>query len=111
MVGDPIFDEFYASQVQFMADAIKTQTFVGAAGAALLDRIGPAIILTHSQSGPFGWLIGDARPKLVKAIVAAEPSGPPFYDVAFLGAPPTSPTALSAGRGGSPPFQSPTSHR
>jgi pimeloyl-ACP methyl ester carboxylesterase len=46
----------------------------------LLDRIGPAIVLTHSQSGPFGWLIADARPKLVKAIVAVEPSGPPFQD-------------------------------
>ena len=35
-------------------------------------------MLTHSQSGPFGWLIADARPKLVKGIVAIEPSGPPF---------------------------------
>ena len=50
------------------------------AAAALLDRIGPAIILTHSQSGPFGWLIADARPKLVKAIVAVEPGGPPFQN-------------------------------
>ena len=48
------------------------------AGAALLDKIGPAIVLTHSQSGSFGWLIADARPKLVKAIVAIEPAGPPF---------------------------------
>ena len=50
------------------------------AGAALLDKIGPAIVLTHSQSGSFGWLIADARPKLVKAIIAIEPSGPPFED-------------------------------
>ena len=35
-------------------------------------------MLTHSQSGPFGWLIADARPALVRAIVAIEPSGPPF---------------------------------
>jgi pimeloyl-ACP methyl ester carboxylesterase len=48
------------------------------AGAALLGRLGPAIVLTHSQSGAFGWLIADARPRLVKAIVAIEPSGPPF---------------------------------
>jgi pimeloyl-ACP methyl ester carboxylesterase len=48
------------------------------AGAALLDRIGPAVVLTHSQSGPFGWLIADARPQLVKAVVAIEPAGPPF---------------------------------
>ena len=26
----------------------------------------------------FGWLIADARPQLVKAILAIEPSGPPF---------------------------------
>jgi len=38
----------------------------------------PAIVLTHSQSGAFGWLIADARPQLVKAILAIEPSGPPF---------------------------------
>jgi pimeloyl-ACP methyl ester carboxylesterase len=48
------------------------------AAAALLDKIGPAVVLTHSQSGAFGWLIADARPQLVKAIVAIEPSGPPF---------------------------------
>jgi pimeloyl-ACP methyl ester carboxylesterase len=35
-------------------------------------------VLTHSQSGSFGWLIADARPSLVKAIVAVEPAGPPF---------------------------------
>ena len=35
-------------------------------------------MLTHSQSGPFGWSIADERPALVKAILAIEPSGPPF---------------------------------
>jgi pimeloyl-ACP methyl ester carboxylesterase len=35
-------------------------------------------VLTHSQSGAFGWLIADARPNLVKAIIAVEPAGPPF---------------------------------
>ena len=35
-------------------------------------------MLTHSQSGAFGWLIADARPTLVKAVIAIEPSGPPF---------------------------------
>jgi pimeloyl-ACP methyl ester carboxylesterase len=79
-IGDPIFDQFYASQVQFLAGNAETQKLVQNAAAALLDKIGPAIVLTHSQSGPFGWLIADARPKLVKAIVAAEPSGPPFQD-------------------------------
>jgi pimeloyl-ACP methyl ester carboxylesterase len=47
----------------------------------LLIKIGPAILLTHSQSGAFGWPVADARPDLVKAIVAVEPNGPPFFDI------------------------------
>jgi len=49
-----------------------------AASAALLDRIGPAILLTHSQGGLLGWVMAEARPQLVKGIIAIEPSGPPF---------------------------------
>ncbi len=70
-----------------MASAVTQQSTMRAAGAALLDRIGPAIVLTHSQSGPYGWLIADARPTLVKGLLQVEPSGPPFYDVVQLGAP------------------------
>jgi pimeloyl-ACP methyl ester carboxylesterase len=76
--GDPTFDQFYASQVETVISNEETQQRNQDAGAALLDKIGPAIVLTHSQSGPFGWLIADARPKLVKGIIAIEPSGPPF---------------------------------
>jgi pimeloyl-ACP methyl ester carboxylesterase len=76
--GDPAFDAFYATQVETVMSNEETQQRNQDAGAALLDKIGPAIVLTHSQAGPFGWLIADARPKLVKAIVAIEPSGPPF---------------------------------
>jgi pimeloyl-ACP methyl ester carboxylesterase len=81
--GDAVFDQFYASQVQYIASNATTQQLNRDAGAALLDRIGPAIVLTHSQSGAIGWPIADARPKLVKAIVAAEPSGPPFANAVF----------------------------
>jgi len=81
--GDPIFDQFYASQVQYIANNAVTQQLNRDAGAALLDKIGPAIIMTHSQSGAIGWPIADARPKLVKAVVAAEPSGPPFANAVF----------------------------
>jgi pimeloyl-ACP methyl ester carboxylesterase len=76
--GDPVFDAFYATQVESLASNAETQTLVQAAGAALLDKIGPAIIVTHSQAGPFGWLLADSRPKAVKGIVAVEPAGPPF---------------------------------
>jgi pimeloyl-ACP methyl ester carboxylesterase len=39
---------------------------------ALLDKIGPAILVTHSQSGLFGWLAGARSPR-VKGIVSYEP--------------------------------------
>jgi pimeloyl-ACP methyl ester carboxylesterase len=45
---------------------------ISGALVALLDRIGPAIVVTHSQSGLFGWLAG-ARSANVKGIVAYEP--------------------------------------
>ena len=64
--GDPIFDAFYATQVETVISNEETERRNQDAGAALLDKIGPAIVFTHSQSGPFGWLIADARPKLVK---------------------------------------------
>jgi pimeloyl-ACP methyl ester carboxylesterase len=87
VAGDPVFDQFYASQLPSIADFPTQQQLNRDAGVALLDRVGPAILLTHSQSGAFGWPIADARPTLVKAIVAVEPSGPPVRDAVFKGAP------------------------
>ena len=87
VAGDPHFDQFYASQVASMEDIAQLEGMMREAGAALLDRIGPAILLTHSQGGPFGWSIADARPKLVKGILAIEPNGAPVYEVKFTGAP------------------------
>jgi pimeloyl-ACP methyl ester carboxylesterase len=85
--GDPVFDQFYASQVASMTDIAALEAMMRVAGAALLDRIGPAILLTHSQGGPLGWTIADARPRLTRAILAIEPNGPPVYEVRFKGAP------------------------
>ena len=79
--GDPIFDQFFASQVPSMASFAMQQEVSSGAILALLEKIGPAIILTHSQSGALGWPVADARPDRVKAVVAIEPSGPPFYNV------------------------------
>jgi len=85
--GDPDFDQFYASQVASMNDVTQLEAMMRRAGGALLDRIGPAILLTHSQSGPFGWTIADARPRLVRGILAIEPNGAPVYEVKFVGPP------------------------
>ncbi len=80
--GDPVFDRFFAGQVPSLAN-VPSETLMQQAGAALLDRIGPAVLVTHSQAGLFGWLIADARPRLVRAVVALEPAGPPYKDALF----------------------------
>jgi pimeloyl-ACP methyl ester carboxylesterase len=85
--GDPIFDQFFASQVQAMVSFPLQQELSSGAILALLEKIGPAILLTHSQSGATGWPVADANPDRVKAIVAVEPSGPPFYNVDNVAAP------------------------
>ena len=78
--GDPVFDAFYASQIQYQKNDVITQTINQDAGAALLDLVGPAIMITHSQGGALGFVIADARPTLVKALISLEPQGPPFVD-------------------------------
>jgi pimeloyl-ACP methyl ester carboxylesterase len=85
--GDPVFDQFFASQVEDIADVSVIERLNREAGAVLLDKIGPAILVTHSQSGPFGWVLANDRPQLVKGILAVEPNGPPFYENTTIGAP------------------------
>jgi pimeloyl-ACP methyl ester carboxylesterase len=84
---DPATIQLAASQMPAIADFASQQFLNRDALLALLDKIGPAILLTHSQAGAFGWPVADARPDLVKAILAIEPNGPPFYQVEFKGAP------------------------
>jgi pimeloyl-ACP methyl ester carboxylesterase len=85
--GDPTFDTFYASQVETIGDEGLIEDINREAGAKLLDRIGPAVLLTHSQAGVIGWSVADARPQLVKGILAIEPSGPPIRETIAKGAP------------------------
>ena len=87
LIGDPTFDQFAASTSPAIGSGLVYEALNQKAGAALLDRIGPAILLGHSQGGLILWPIADARPALVKALVAVEPGGPPFYGVRFLGPP------------------------
>jgi pimeloyl-ACP methyl ester carboxylesterase len=85
--GDPIFDQFYAAQVPGMVSFPLQMQLSSDAIVALVDKIGPAIVLTHSQSGAIGWPVADARPDNVKAVIAIEPSGPPFFSVDNVPAP------------------------
>lgn len=81
LMGDPVFDQFYASQIQYVANRTYQQYATRSAGARLLDRIGkPVILLGHSQGGQAPIVIADARPELTAALILIEPSGPPFQD-------------------------------
>jgi len=45
-----------------------------AAYTELVDKVGPCIIVFHSQAGQFGFKVAQARPDKVKALIAVEPS-------------------------------------
>src|SRR5882724_6346942 len=59
--GDPVFDAFYATQVETLRSNEETQRRSQAAGAALLDKIGPAIVLTTRRGS------GIAQPSVPRA--------------------------------------------
>ena len=84
---DPSADQLAQSQLPAIADFTEQQALNREALLALLERIGPAILLVHSQAGAFAWPVADAKPELVKAILAIEPNGPPFHGLEFVGAP------------------------
>jgi hypothetical protein len=46
-----------------------------AAYTALVDKVCPCVVLVHSQAGPFGYKVAQARPDKVKALVLVEPAG------------------------------------
>ena len=98
-VSDPLVDQFMASQNAAPQDQAMARALWSSRGAALLDKIGPAIVQTHSAGGPFGWLVADQRPKLVKAIVCVEGGAMPFETFTNLrGIPIVYVTAEKSGR-------------
>ncbi|HXQ20381.1 MAG TPA: alpha/beta hydrolase [Candidatus Acidoferrales bacterium] len=87
MAGDPNFDQFYASQVPFVQKPEVTQTLNRDAITALIDKLGPVVLMVHSQSGAYGLLATDQRPQFVKALIVVEGAGPPVHDINLTGAP------------------------
>ena len=85
--GDVNFDQFYAAQAVSIASFPKQQEINPPALIALMEKIGPSILMIHSQSGAFAWPVADKRPDLVKMIVAVEPNGPPVRELQMVGAP------------------------
>jgi pimeloyl-ACP methyl ester carboxylesterase len=84
---DPATLQLAMSQLPAIESFARQQPLVRDALIALIDKIGPSILLTHSQGGAFGWPVADARPELVKAILAIEPNGPPGRSLNFIGPP------------------------
>ncbi|MEA3185786.1 MAG: hypothetical protein QOJ74_2263 [Ilumatobacteraceae bacterium] len=70
--------QFLASGGPFAADAADRQALERDRLVELLDRIGPAFVVSNSLGGPAGFLVADARPELVVGLVQLEPIGPAF---------------------------------
>jgi pimeloyl-ACP methyl ester carboxylesterase len=73
--GDATFDNF----MRGTNGAVPTQEVLNiASGAALIDKIGPAIVLGRSQSGVYPFHYADVRPGQVKAMIDIEGGSPAF---------------------------------
>src|SRR5262249_9669972 len=84
---DAVTLQMVGSYVPEIESFAKQQVLNRDALIAVFDKIGPAILLAHSQGVAFLWPVADARPNLVKAIIGIEPNGPPVHGVDFVGAP------------------------
>jgi pimeloyl-ACP methyl ester carboxylesterase len=86
-VGDPMFDQFQAMMEPDFKDRVIREKFNRPAGVALLDKIGPAILMAHSQAGIYAWGIANDRPNLIKGMIMVEAAGSPFHEIANVGPP------------------------
>src|SRR5688572_877518 len=77
--GDPAVDQVISGQGGgFIADLGATHAIWAQRAGELLDKIGPAVIMSHSMGGPFAFVAANARPNLVVGLLPVEPNGPPF---------------------------------
>lgn len=69
-------DQFFRQQTPDTGEEPRTAEYIRSMGhtvGELFQQTGPAILITHSNSGKYGWATAMAQPDLVKAIVAYEP--------------------------------------
>jgi len=77
-MGDPVFDYFAKTELQTVTGPNQEKRTLEAV-EQLLDLIGqPVILMLNSGIAASGWVVADARSKLVKGIVAVEPVAPPI---------------------------------
>jgi len=70
----PAFDQFCKQVVpRWYTNNQSTQ----AAYNILVQKVGPCVVMTHSQGGNFGFFAAIKAPDKIKAIIAIEPSGAP----------------------------------
>jgi pimeloyl-ACP methyl ester carboxylesterase len=77
-VGDPLVDQLVAAANSAPRDAQLAQSLWKTSGGELVERVGPCILMTHSAGGPFGWLVANEKPSLVKAVVSFEGATAPL---------------------------------
>ena len=70
--GTPTFDQFLAAARPSIADMAQAESSLMSALLELLERDGPAAIVTHSQPALAGWRLAEERPDLVQASVAID---------------------------------------
>src|SRR3954469_348055 len=83
--SDEAVEQFMSGTGPMLSDFPAAQALEAERIAELLDRTGPAIVVTNSLGGPCGFLAADRRPELVKALIPVETIGPPFADLPQLG--------------------------
>lgn len=85
-------DQFFRQQTPATGEEPRNnqyRTIMGKTLTSLLDRTGPAILITHSNSGQYGWFAGMINSDRIKAIVAYEPGqmvfpeGEPMLEVPY----------------------------
>jgi len=66
---------YLAFMRQVVPRYLNTDDDVKAAYIALLERVGPSVVVAHSQGGALAWQVAQMRPDLFRALVLVEPAG------------------------------------
>ncbi len=68
-----LWPDFFVPQAMAMGEMGRSDPRALPAMTALVDRVGPCVLVTHSQGGHLGWQTAIARPEKIAAIYAIEP--------------------------------------
>jgi pimeloyl-ACP methyl ester carboxylesterase len=72
----PTHEESYLNFMrQTVARFVGTDDDAIASYIALLERVGPSVVIAHSQGAAYAWQVAQRRPDLFRALVLVEPAG------------------------------------